>query len=93
MNWHSTQNDTDSLLLVVYQGFLISAAASDTQLESCQKGTLWLVVSGHVRIHFFTGLEQMAHAPLATPLVTGVMIGWVKLLLFNRQSSPQRTFW
>ena len=29
---------------IPYLGFLISAAASDTQLESCQKGTLWLVV-------------------------------------------------
>ena len=78
---------------IPYLGFLISAAASDTQLESCQKGTLWLVVSGHVRTHFFTGLEQMVQAPLATPLVTGLMIGWVKPLLFNTQSSPRRTFW
>ena len=55
MNWHSTQNDTDSLLLVVYQGFLISAAASDTQLEYCQKGTL--VGCGHVRNYVYTFLQ------------------------------------
>ena len=55
MNWHSTQNDTDSLLLVVYQGFLISAGASDTQLEYCQKGTL--VGCGHVRNYVYTFLQ------------------------------------
>ena len=78
---------------IPYLGFLISAAASDTQLESCQKGTLWLVVAMYIYTLFVEGFEQMAHAPMATPLVTGLMIGWVKPLLFNTQSSPRRTFW
>ena len=64
---------------IPYLGFLISAAASDTQLESCQKGTLWLVVAMYEN----TFLQQIEHAPLAIPLVTGLMIGWVKPLLFN----------